>query len=254
MALRSHDSATTVRSADRFGDAMRVLSRRPTGHERTVLMPPRARPLGEPALSPSAGSSVVAPRQTRSLAARRLRTLGVLLVTGLALLAAGLLGTQVLLVPAGLVAVLAVLFVVHCRRQAVLAAERARRAAARARRTGAASARPAPQVTGIPQRMPARPLPLPAPLPAPAARYDEPVPVPAALGSSWQPVPVPLPTYVGKATAPRRAPRVLDLTRPGAWTASLEASGPDLDALTEDVADHGELDDILERRRAVGGW
>jgi hypothetical protein len=60
---------------------------------------------------------------------------------------------------------------------------------------------------------------------------------------------VPPPTYVGKSVAPRREPRVLDLTRPGQWTAALEA-----DAGLEILDDGPELDDILERRRAVNGW
>jgi hypothetical protein len=99
--------------------------------------------------------------------------------------------------------------------------------------------------------MPARPAPLTAPLPAPAARYEDPVPVaPAATGTdgSWSPVPVPPPVYVGKPAAPSRPPRVLDLTRPGEWAATLEDAGLDL-------LDEGpELEDILDRRRVSGGW
>ena len=39
MALKSHDSTTSLRSADRFSDAMRVLSRKSS---RDVLVPRRS--------------------------------------------------------------------------------------------------------------------------------------------------------------------------------------------------------------------
>lgn len=235
MGLRRHDSAVSLRSTDRFGDAMRVLSRRPHHAERTVLAPRRGVPI------------TGAPAPGRTLAERRRRTLFALLgVAGLAAVA-GLLGPRLLLVPAALTAVLAVLFVVHCRRQAQLRAERLRRRAAASpglpRQRG-------PRVAGVPDRMPPRPAPLSVPLPAPAARYDEPVPVhvPAAAGPAWSPVPVPLPGYVAHAAAPTAPRRVLDLTRPGRWSAGL---ADDDSALTDDSA---ELDEILDRRRAVGDW
>jgi hypothetical protein len=41
---------------------------------------------------------------------------------------------------------------------------------------------------------------------------------------------------------------VLDLTKPGEWTASLEDAGLDI------LDDGPELDDILDRRRAANGW
>ena len=63
----------------------------------------------------------------------------------------------------------------------------------------------------------------------------------AARGAEWQPVPVPLPTYVGKAVAPRRAPRPV---QPQPWSAEL----PD------DAPVRPEREDAAERRRAVGGW
>ena len=83
-------------------------------------------------------------------------------------------------------------------------------------------------------------------MPAPAAA--------AAVGSwdgaSWSPVPVPPPTYVGKPMAPARRTRVLDLTRPGLWTAAMEGDELDLSVLD----DGRELDEILDRRRAVNDW
>jgi hypothetical protein len=109
-----------------------------------------------------------------------------------------------------------------------------------------AAAPAAPRVAGIPDRMPKRPEPLGITLPAPAARYDDAGPI--TVDASWSPVPVPPPVYVGKAKAPSRPPRVLDLTKPGEWTASLEDSG--LDILEEGP----ELEEILDRRRVAGDW
>jgi hypothetical protein len=255
MALRSHDSATSLRSTDRFSDAMRVLSRRGA---RDVLVPRRS---GSSLVVSQTKSARPAPAVTeepveealpRTAAERRLRTLQLLVGTALLTLGLGLLGLRVMLVVHGLCDLLLVAFVVQLRRQAVLRGQRQRQQARRAARTQTAPVRRAPRIAGIPDRMPARPAPLSQPLPAPAARYDDrPVPA-AATGTtgSWSPVPVPPPTYVGKAMAPKRAPRVLDLTKPGAWTATLEGEDVGLDLLDDDR----DLDDILSRRRAVNGW
>jgi hypothetical protein len=262
MALRSHDSATSLRSADRFSDAMRVLSRRGA---RDVLVPRRSsRLVVSETKSPRPAPVVEQPdeqdleepvlRARRTAAERRLRTLSVLAGLALVTLGLALLGSAVALVVHLLVDLLLVGFVVHLRRQAVLRAERARRTA-REPRAAAPRRAPAPRpvrIAGIPDRMPPRPAPLTQPLPAPAARYeDKPMPA-AATGTdgSWSPVPVPPPTYVGKPVAPRREPRVLDLTKPGQWTAALEGDDAGLGILDEGP----ELDDILERRRAVNGW
>ena len=257
MALRSHDSATSLKSADRFGDAMRVLSRRSS---RDVLVP--GRPHDSLVISETRSPRPVLaedPRVAgRRLAARRrARTLVVLLLlclTSLGLVFAG--------VTWGLTAQLAcdgllVAFVAHLRKQAKLRAARQAAELRRARRP--APARYVPSVEGIPARLPARPAPLQAPLPIPAARYEDKPLVAAALapatsapvgtGAPWSPVPVPLPMYVGKAPAPRRPPRVLDLTKPGEWTAALEGDD-DLDM----APDGSELEDILDRRRTVSGW
>lgn len=253
MALRSHDSATSLRSADRFSDAMRVLSRKSS---RDVLVPRRAydslvvsetrsaRP-APVAAPPPVGLPVTA---RRTAAERRLRTLLVLVGVALVTLGLGLFGLTAFMAVHLLCDALLAGFVVHLRRQAVLRAERVVRQARRVERV--TGTRRAPRIAGIPDRMPARPAPLVAPLPAPAARYeDKPV---AATGTdgTWSPVPVPPPTYMGKAVAPRREPRVLDLTKPGHWTATLEGD----DAGLEILDDGPELDDILERRRAVNGW
>ena len=256
MALRSHDSAASLKSADRFGDAMRVLSRRST---RDVLVPRRAHeslvvsetrsprvPVVVPPVEP-----LLAPVETpRTPAQRRLRTLVVLVAVSWMSLFLALMGLSVFLAVHVGADLALVAFAVHCRRQAIRRAER-RAAELRQARRARVAARPAPRVAGIPVTMPPRPEPLATPLPAPAARYED-KPLAATgttgVGQPWSPVPVPPPMYVGKATAPRRAPRVLDLTKPGEWTAALE--GDDLDL----VNDGPELDDILDRRRTVNGW
>ncbi len=258
MALKSHDSSTALKSADTFSDAMRVLSRRGA---RDVLVPRR----GYTSMVVSATKSIRAvtvaapvevdlpansPRTTRTPAERRLRSLLVLVGVALVTLGLGLYGVRLMLLAHLGCDLLIVLFVVHLRRQAVLKVQRDARRARTASDVGvpARPARPVrqlPRIAGIPDRMPARPFPLSAPLPAPAARYeDRPLP-----DTTWSPVPVPTPMYVGKAVAPRREPRVLDLTKPGAWTATLEG-----DDVGMEIFDGTELDDILDRRRAAGDW
>jgi hypothetical protein len=99
------------------------------------------------------------------------------------------------------------------------------------------------------------------PVASPAVRHDEPVPaaeprepvrVPApaaALGEAWSPVPVPPPTYVTAAVAPPRARRVVDLTRPGAWSQQ-ETSRP----AEELPGTAPAAPPAAYRRRAVNGW
>ncbi len=235
MALRSHDSATSLRSADRFGDAMRVLSRKEPSSD--VLAPRRTAPSLVQSATKSLRPARVAPqpevewdvspvRTTPTAAERRRRTLSVLLGLALITLGAALMGARLLWPVHVLLDVLLVAFVVHLRRQAVLRAARTRPV-----RRAATVARPVvrgPRVAGIPDRMPARPAPLTAPLPAPAARYEDRTVAATGTDGSWSPVPVPPPSYVGKATAPRSEPRVLDLTKPGAWSSALERGcGPE---------------------------
>jgi hypothetical protein len=94
--------------------------------------------------------------------------------------------------------------------------------------------------------MPGRPNPVAAPLSAPAARYEDPQPV----AGTWDAPAFPVPTYVNAPAAPPRPTRVVDLTRPGEWTAALESDDVGLSILEED----DELDGILEGRRASGDW
>jgi hypothetical protein len=199
------------------------------------------------------------PRTTPlTLADRRRRVLLTLLGLGVLSLLVSLVGPGFLRVVGLVLLGLAVAFVVHCRRQAILKSRlpvrrsTARPAARPARQAPARRVAAAPRVPrripGVPDAMPARPAPLSAALPAPAARYDE-APAAAASGT-WDPKPVPPPTYVGKPVAPPRPRRILDLTRPGEWSAALDAD----DSVLAELEDGKELDVILERRRAVGGW
>ena len=267
MALRSHDNSTYAKSADRFSHAMRVLSRRSS---RDVLVPRRPysslvvsetksdRPARIPEEREVVAEEELVERLPLTPAQRRGRTL--LVLVGLALVTLGLrlAGLRTALYAHVACDLLVVAFVVHCRRQAIARAQRARRTARQAARhqarTGEAAAKApvrVPRIAGIPDRMPARPAPLSQPLPAPAARYEDTPSAAAATGTdTWDPVPVPPPTYVSKPVAPRREPRVLDLTKPGEWTASLDGEDVGLSILDDD----GELDEILERRRAAGDW
>jgi hypothetical protein len=259
MALRSHDTTTSLSSVDRFSDAMRVLSRRDAvarRRDRAVAVPEQESELEELL-------ELERPeRRGPSLAQRRRRVLLTLLGLAVLTLAGGLVGPAWLLGVAAATGLLAVAYVVHLRRQALA---RARRGVRRPRRpverpaarprpahrpAARPDARPAVRIAGIPDRLPARPAPLDVPLRAPAKRYDEPVPVPAAVGGAWDPVPVPVPTYVTAPAAPARPPTVLDLTKPGRYSDALREAEQRLGIVDDGPA----LDDILERRRAVNDW
>jgi hypothetical protein len=253
MALKSHDTTASLKSADRFSDAMQVLSgRKSSAGRRDVVMPRRAPAppvLSAPRRAPDRPAPAAPPRPVRATQAeRRRRTVLVLLGLALLTLGLGMLGSRVLLVAHVLTDLLLVGFLFHCRRQAVLKAQRRVRSL---QRSAPAVAR-APRIAGIPDRMPARPAPLAAPAPVPAARYDDAAAATGTdgVGGAWDPVPVPPPTYVGKPVAPPRRHRVLDLTKPGEWTAALEAEDAGLDIFDDD----GGLEEILERRRAVNDW
>lgn len=326
MALRSHDSASSLSSVDRFSDAMRVLSRRVPGRDpaRTVLLPgaPVAGPVDGDALHASDPGSDRAPaaepgpftqpdpgrpspgadRSTapaaragvsRSLAARRRRTLLVLLAVAALTLPLGVVGPHALLAVHGLVDLLAVAFVVSCRRQ-VAAASRAPLRAGAPERDGGTRSRGAygasvPRVDELPAAAAPTPGLTPAvsaalttaleaaarrtaalrvagvpdripPRPAPLELL-EPVPAAryedaapaAAVGGPWSPTPVPLPAYVNAPVAPRRPARVLDLTQPGSWAQAAGRGTADGDAALDGREDD-ELDEILHRRCAANDW
>jgi hypothetical protein len=232
MALRSHDTSEAMSSVDRFNDAMRVLSRREQtgrGSTRSVVLP----------VSPAE------PRPAVSVAVRRRRVLLTLLSLSALTLAIGVLASSLGYLMFGVFAALSVVYVVHLRRLALRRAELAIRGAVAPRAASARVSTRAQRIAGVPDRMPSRPLPLSASLPAPAARYEDPQPV----AGTWDAVQFPVPTYVTAPVAPPRPPRVLDLTRPGEWSAGQEAEDVGLAILDDD-----ELDDILDGRRASGDW
>lgn len=222
-------SLTLSRAVDRVGRLLRRRARRPgtaTGWRRR---------------SPVTLATMLwrrrEPAQALSPAVRRRRVLSVVLLVAVGSLLGGQVGPGWLHAVGGAALTLALLVVVDGRRHAAAHADRARRRAglrrvetrqrpdarpADARVAAArvaAGRRPATRETAAPLR--------------PAA------PSPATAGREWQPVPVPLPTYVGKAVVPARPVVVADLP---------VESVPAIDEPAE------ESDDILERRRAVGGW
>jgi len=205
-ALRRYDEAAQTRSIERFSTAMRVLGPRQSD----------AAPAAVPAARPSRAASRVAAR-------RRRRTLLVLLgLTGL-VFALGA-GSVVPLWVGGFPALLAVSFLVACRRQVRQEAEAwwARGAAAPAPRSAARrAARVESSYGGL--RRPVGDEPDDEPtvvLSADALVQEQAVAVAVAAsdGSSlWDPVPVTLPTYVSKPRASRTV-RTIDLDEPGTWT------------------------------------
>jgi len=251
MWLRRHDEANESRSVDRFSAAMRILSRRgSTPDKREIVMPARktyvevtvpvgGRPTGSASSRTSAGSvdgrqpggrprpDAAAAARAR-LMARRRRTL--LLLSGLTLILTGV--ALVGLLPAWLPLapmLLVVGFVVHLRAEARRMVERERRMLARRRSDPSRAGRK-------PSAEPTSAAPVSAARRAanPNAEADDVSPAvvdaaPAAMSTQadelydavaqhvWDPVPVPLPTYVTAPKAPRSV-RVIDLTRPGAWT------------------------------------
>ncbi len=221
-----------------------------------VRRAPAAR-AARPARSPSRASSAsrarsasrassASPASSAGAAVRRRRTLLVLLVLALAALAGGVLGPPLLLGAHAACDLLVAAFVVHLRRQAVRRAAQARRRPARLA-IAVVAQRPAPlRVAGVPDRMPARPAPLaePAARPDDAVRDDD-----LAESGTWEPVPVPAPMYVGKSTAPAPPRRVVDLTRPSRWSAGLQVGDG-----VESLESSAELDEVLDRRRAVNDW
>ena len=221
MWLRRHDESSESRSVDRFEGAMRTLSRRSgSADRREVLVPRRAsvplRPDGVPAQDARA---VAATRRRRT----GLALLGLLLVTvGLGML--GVLPIWLAVVP--------LLLVVGFGWQSHLATQRAAARATAARRVRAAQSRRLREES-VEARLAGRPArrPMAAPVVEPVVAVVEPVVVDeefydAVAEHVWDPVPVPLPTYVTAPKAPRSV-RVIDLTKPGAWTSGhLEVQAP----------------------------
>lgn len=271
MALRRYD-ASNLGTVDRFHDAMRVLSRRGPEDPDAERGADEAAEQAHGRLRDAASSvrSGLADRRASraekraakrplSAAARRRRLLALLVLASIVTLVGTVLGPLWVLAFHLQADLLLVAFVLHLRRTAMARLERDYRSAGR---PAVRAARPAPRpaapaapalrapahVAGIPDRMPPRPMPLDAPVPVPAARHEELPPARGAQGEAWSPVPVPAPTYLSAPTAPRR---VMDLTK-----ASATAGDGLADAERElGIVDEGpELDEILERRRAVNDW
>lgn len=257
MWLRNHESASENRSAERFGQAMRVLSRKEQaaaedatetrqverGEGRRVE--PQAAPM--PVLQRR--EQVRAPRQRpprpqRSLAQRRARTLAVMA------------GLTVLLVLVAVVtpvpwwtplpvATLLVAFVVHLRIQALQTqnrrSERMRRMAEPADAPAAAEEfeRSASGFVSGPSRAVVV-----------ETKGEHTAEVSFEDAETWRPNELPLPTYV---TAPKaiRPIKVIDLTTPGAWSSGrlLDDGVSEEDLLAAEVAD-AELDALLEQEVA----
>lgn len=246
--LKHYDVSRSLGSVDRFHDAMRVLSRR---HGATAVDEEAVE--DEVAL----GSRWTRLRQRRAhrppltAARRRRRLLLGLVLAALGTLAGAVLGPLWVLAPHLLADLLLGAFLVHLRRTAAARRRTSRPGRRPAPRPAAAEvvvAAPVPaparrlpvHVAGIPDRMPPR-VDAPVLLPAaelPAAR--------GAQGEAWSPVPVPTPTYLSAPTAPRP---VVDLTR-----AAANGSLSDAERELGIVDDGPQLEEILDRRRAVNDW
>lgn len=253
--LRRHQAATEAKSVDTFTTAMRVLSRRGPRRdfkrpENYVLMPRRSAPSVSVDVPRSTTPRVRAPKQPRApkpaptraqLVARRRRALAVLGGTTFVLMIAafaigGIVWFLQLFCDGLLIA-----YVLHLRSEA--RRRPARRPAARA-------------ATPPPAREPVAPpaaAPVPQPVAAPVVETrpswefdtDEIPRVPAEAEPTspiWQPVPVPPPTYVD-------AP-VIAGPDYGSLLGELRIFDDEPDELIE--PDGEEIDEIIERRRAVG--
>jgi hypothetical protein len=266
--VRRREHLATARSVDRFSDAMRVLERRSPLPE-SNLSAPQPRSYDVSPARPSRSEVVVKRAQTQTsipvttrpaaavrstrvfhalagMSARRFRGLSLLASLSLAVVVSLLAAFSVLLwwsVPvvfAALVADLAWL------RHAAMAAGAAGRVGAPARRSVATPAgsashsatRPAAGYSAHTDPVVVAPVVGAA---ESLAEVADPAEAPAEVDlSGWAPVPVPPPTYTLKAKAERpvRVPAVVTEPAP--------AQGPSFDGLV----DEGELDGLLDRRRA----
>ena len=279
MWLKNHDTATENRSAERFTQAMRVLSRKEgrdevTGHVDAAEELPSQQPVERPARTSTSTARQrrqvsttrrpAAPRAPLTLAQRRARSLGVL--AGLTLVM--VVSSAVTPLPWWSVvpfAGLLVAFVVHLRVQARQRVHRrtapqrqASPMASDSQRERAAEASVAAEskaTTSVVQG-PSRAVVVETKGQASASAADS--------DDEWRPNPLPLPTYV---TAPKavRPIKVIDLTTPGAWSSGrlFDDEVAEEDLLAAQVVED-ELDALLEqeiaptvdpdeqKRRAVG--
>jgi hypothetical protein len=259
--VRRREHLATARSVDRFSDAMRVLERRIPLPESDLSLPqPRSYSVS-PARSSrpevvvkraQSQTPIVREPPTASLHSvgmfhtlarmpmRRVRGLSFLASLSLLVVVSLLAGFSVLAWWSVPIAVAALAANVASLRHAAVA-ERARTAAVRAAR---AASRTAAQVepvvahtavgaAGLAERTGAE---------APTEAATEAVSPAEVDLTGWAPVPVPPPTYTLKAKAERPAPVATAVTEP---TTPQPSS-------FDGVVDEGELDELLDRRRAAG--
>ena len=285
MWLRNHDTATENRSAERFGQAMRVLSRKDGGPIRDEEASEEGEQLSRqtrPATKQVARATSAAknrrqqrpPRAPLTLIQRRARTLGVLAgLTFVTVLVAAV--TPLPWWAAAPFVVLTVAFVVHLRIQARQRVQRHRAGGARVSspRPSAASSADNPDSRGSAVQRPrvadeqresrdksgvvqgpSRAVVVERKGDATTAASAEPSETVAsgddADEEAWRPNPLPLPTYV---TAPKavRPIKVIDLTTPGAWSSGrlFDDDMADEDLLAAQVAED-ELDALLDQEIA----
>jgi hypothetical protein len=242
--VRRHEELSEARSVEKFSRAMRILSRKPpTPDQRYVVMParqdhqPRARP-----------------RRVTPLAMRRRRILAGLVLTTLVVSLVTPFTPVPWWAPVALL-VVTVADVVHLRIQARrlgdvtrTRASVRRRARLRLRRFDSVERIIASRQTLAQERAAALAERLAAEASAEASAREEAERL-AAAAAGWQPVPVPLPTYVSKPKAPDRpAARPLAEQQPFDQT---EMSSLVEAAAGDESSEPDELDEIIERRRAV---
>ena len=244
--VRNYEERSEARSVEKFTEAMRILSHK-------AEEPTDAEPAGE--RRPPAGPAPEmrrAPRRVTPLAMRRRRILaGLLLVTVVVAVLTPFTPVP-WQAPVGLVLVLAG-FLVHLRVQARRASDLTRsrqsirrRAGLRLRRFDALDRILASRQRLAEERAAALAARLEAEAAAEQSAREEEERL-AAAADGWQPVPVPLPTYVTKPRAPERAVRspAADASVDQSVTAAAPVAAP----VAVDEPD--ELDEIIERRRAV---
>ena len=278
--VRRREHLATARSVDRFSDAMRVLERRIPLPESDLSLPqPRSYSVSPARLSrpevvvkrAQSQTPTVRERPAASLhsvgmfhalarmSMRRVRGLSFLASLSLVVIVSVLAGFSVLAWWSVLIAVAALAANVASLRHAAVAERAARRPGAPARASTAAPVRSASTAAVRAARAVARTAARvqpgvastadgaadPAVLTEAEAATEavSPAVSPAEVDlTGWAPVPVPPPTYTLKAKAERPAPVATAVTAP---TTPQPSS-------FDGVVDEGELDELLDRRRAAG--
>jgi hypothetical protein len=256
MVLRRHDENES-RSVDRFSTAMRILSRRnrPSADRRYVVAPPGAATDARQHPFVKGGQ-----RQTARLRVMRRRRSALALILVMTMTVGGLAAAGGL--PWWSVAVSgAVLaaYVLHLRLQAHHARAASRRTVEAADRGRPALQRPARSAATRPARGERRARPVRVPEYQAAATWDRSADENRLIWDEdedgWEPRPWPLPTYVTAPVAPPMTRSIdlggLDDEEPSSVVAATSVGDIDeLDLPTP--ADEDILDEIHERRRAVG--